>query len=163
MKYCFSVLGYQIKHSFLCLIYYFSVFRYQMKHSFSYIIYYFSVFGNRMKHSFSCLIYYFSVFGYQMKPRDETLIMLEMYYFSEFGYRTKRSLPCLVYCLSVVWISDETLPLVYYIWRHGIWVSAFLQFSYYIISRCFEIRWDTFSRVWYVTCQCLDIVFDISS
>ena len=51
-----------------------------------------SVSGYQMKHSFSCLIYYFSVFGYQMED----------------------SFPCLIYHLLLdVWISDETLLLVF--------------------------------------------------
>ena len=106
----FSVFGYQMKHSFSCLIYYLSVFGYQMKHSLSYLMYYFSVFGYQMKHSFSCLIYYLSVFGYQMKHSLSHL----MYYFSVFGYQMKHSVSCWLDILLIgVLISNETLLLVF--------------------------------------------------
>ena len=102
----FSVFGYQMKHSFSCLIYYLSVFGYQMKHSLSYLMYYFSVFGYQMKHSFSCLIYYLSVFGYQMKHSLSHL----MYYFSVFGYQMKHCFSCWLDILLIgVLISNETL------------------------------------------------------
>ena len=50
-----------------------SVSGYQMKHSFSCLIYYFSVFGYQMEHSFSCLIYHLLV---DVRISDETLLLV---------------------------------------------------------------------------------------
>ena len=93
--YYFSVIGYQMNHSVLCLTCYFSVFGYQMNHSVSCLIYYSSVFGYQMKHSLSCLIYYFSVTGYQM---NHSVLCLTCY-FSVFGYQMNHSVLCLIYYL----------------------------------------------------------------
>ena len=86
----------------------------------------------------------------------------------------------LIILLLSVWISDETLSLVFNILLPGDWISdeslrvvfdiLLIVFGYqmkhpFSCSQCLHIRWNTPSRVWYITYRCLIIrwiVFDIS-
>ena len=66
---------------------------------------------------------------------------------------------------------SETLLFLFVILRPSVWISLryshfFSRLIYYlsivgypspVISRCLDIKWNSPSRVWYITYQCLDI------
>ena len=72
-----------------------------------------------------------------------------------------------------VWISDETLPLVFDILLLGVLdisdetlfsslIYCFSLFGFMLFG-CLDIRWNTPSRVWCITSPCLDIRWNTPS
>lgn len=140
-----------------------------------------------MEHSCSCLIYHFSVSGcqrYQMKNSFScfTLLLgvwitdnthLLVFNISPSGWISDGTL-LLVFDISLLgdWISDEALPPVFNISLRGL-----DSYSCLILLRCFsmsdkthflvvnislrglDIRWNTPTRVRYITSRCFDIRF----
>ena len=73
----------------------------------------------------------------QMKHSLSCLI----YYFSDFGYQMEHSFSCFIYYFSVFGHQME---------------HSFSCFIYYF--PCLDIRWNTPSRVWYITSRCLEYI-----